>query len=232
MIVHTEFKQDSPEWYAARLGIPTASNFDKIITPAKGDLSKSARAYCYYLAAETIMQMPLESLSHLEWIARGKEMEPMAVRQYEFTEDVQTREVGFITTDDGLIGCSPDRLIDEKTGSGLWLRGALEVKCPAPQTHLGYLLDGPGDAYRPQLQGEIFVGELDYVDFYSFHPSMPPVLRRTYRDDVYVSKMEAALRQFNEMKFEVLELCRKVGFFAPSERFITPIDQLAIAHGE
>lgn len=231
MIVQTHYDQGSAEWYAARLGIPTASSFDKIVTPAKGDFSKSARAYCYYLAAETILQMPMESISHLEWVARGKEMEPQAVAQYVFTEEVEVRTVGFITTDDGLVGCSPDRLFDFQAPGGFWQRGGLEVKCPAPHTHLGYLVDGPGDAYKPQVQGQMYVAELDFVDFYSFHPSMPPVLRRTYRDEPYIARLAAALRQFNDMKFEVLDLCRQVGFFAPQERIATPIDQLEDHYG-
>jgi hypothetical protein len=220
------FDQGSAEWYAARLGIPTSSNFDKIITPAKGDFSKSARAYAYYLAAEAILRTPLESISHLEWVGRGKEMEPLAVKQYAFTEDAAVRTVGFITTDDGQIGCSPDRLVDVQDSAGRWLRGGLEVKCPAPQTHIAYLVDGPGDNYKPQVQGQLYVAELDFVDFYSFHPSMPPVLRRTYRDEPYIAKLAAALRQFCDMKQEILALCRKVGFFAASDHVATPIDQL------
>lgn len=226
--IHQEFEQGSALWYAARLGIPTASSFDKIITPAKADLSKSARAYAYYLAAETILQTPLESISHLEWVSRGKDLEPMAVKQYAFTEEAQIRSVGFITTDDGLIGCSPDRLVDVQDGAGRWLRGGLEVKCPAPQTHIGYLIDGPGDSYKPQVQGQLWVAELDFVDFYSFHPSMPAVLRRTYRDEPYLTKLSAALRQFCEMKEEILALCRKTGFFAASDKVAPPIDQLVM----
>ena len=35
--------QGWPEWFEARRGRPTASNFNRIITAAKGELSKSSR---------------------------------------------------------------------------------------------------------------------------------------------------------------------------------------------
>jgi hypothetical protein len=52
--------QNSDEWIAARLGIPTASEFHRIITAVKGDLSKSARKYAAGLVAETLLAKPLE----------------------------------------------------------------------------------------------------------------------------------------------------------------------------
>ena len=43
-----QVEQGSNEWIAARLGLPTASNFDKIITPG-GKLSTSSRKYGCFL---------------------------------------------------------------------------------------------------------------------------------------------------------------------------------------
>jgi hypothetical protein len=206
MIIH-DVVQGSPEWLAVRLGIPTASEFHRIITAVKGDLSKQARKYAHQLVAETLLGEPLESsIGNLDWIVRGKVLEPQAVQQYEFTTDTETRLVGFITTDDGRLGCSPDRLV-------IGARGALEIKCTAPQTHMGFLIDGPGDDYRQQVQGQIWIADLTFVDFYGFHPSLPPVTIRTYRDDPYIAKMEAALREFLDMRDEMLERARGSGFF-------------------
>ena len=89
---------------------------------------------------------------------------------------IDTEPVGFITTDDGLIGASPDRLV----------KGApigLEIKCPAPHTHLAYLLDGTAPEYKPQVQGQMLVAELERVDLYSYHDRMPPCTIKTPRDD-------------------------------------------------
>jgi len=202
-----DVEQGSREWAMARLGIPTASEFHRIVTPVKGDLSSQARRYAHQLVAETLMGEPLESmLGNLEWIARGKLMEPHAVQMYEFTTDLATRPVGFMTTDDGRIGASPDRLVLE-------MPGAVEIKCTAPQTHVGFLIDGVGDDYRPQVQGQLLVSELDWVDFYAYHPTLPPVQIRTHRDEPYISRLRSALDRFLEMRDTMLDEARETGFF-------------------
>jgi hypothetical protein len=189
------------------MGVPTASCFDKIVTPAKGELSKSSRAYAQYLVAETLLREPLEpERPDPYWIAWGKLHEPMAAQQYAFTTDTEIETVGFVTTDDGRVGCSPDRLI-------IGERGAVEIKCPAPQTHMGYLIDGPGLDYKCQFQGQMAVAELAFVDFYSFHPSLPPVLIRIERDEPFITKMSAALTEFLAMRDEMLAKALKSGFF-------------------
>ena len=199
--------QGTPEWLAARLGIPTSSEFHKIITAVKGDLSKSARKYAHQLVAEILLGEPLEtSIGNLEWVARGKLLEPQAVQQYQFTTDIETRAVGFVTTDCGRLGCSPDRLV-------IGERGSLEIKCTAPQTHMGFLLDGPGDDYRQQVQGQLAIAELEWVDLYAFHPSLPPVTIRTCRDEPYIAKLRAALTEFLDMRDEMLAKARASGFF-------------------
>lgn len=206
-IIYRDIEQGTPEWWAVRLGIPTASCFDKIVTPAKGELSKSSRAYAQYLVAETLLREPLEpERPDPYWIAWGKLHEPMAAQQYAFTTDTEIETVGFVTTDDGRVGCSPDRLI-------IGERGAVEIKCPAPQTHMGYLIDGPGLDYKCQFQGQMAVAELAFVDFYSFHPLLPPVLIRIERDEPFITKMSAALIEFLAIRDEILAKARASGFF-------------------
>ena len=209
--------QGSPEWTALRIGIPTASAFDKIITPAKGQLSKSSRPYAFLLVAEQLLGRTLDSLEGLEWIERGKELEPQAVRMYEFAEDCETAPVGFITSDDGRMGASPDRLI-------VGARAGLEIKCPAPQTHLGYMIDGFGDAYKTQVQGQMLIGDFDYVDRFSFHPELPPYRERTHRDEPFIALMRSALNEFCDMKDAMLDRVRASGFFEERERVKTAVD--------
>jgi len=199
-------EQGTAAWLSARLGIPTASEFHRIITAAKGDLSKSARKYAHQLVAETLLGEALDTgIGTLEWIARGKLLEPQAVQHYEFTTDTETRAVGFITTNDGRLGCSPDRLIGQ--------RGGLEIKCAAPATHMGFLIDGAGDDYKQQVQGQLAIAELEYVDLYAFHPTLPPALIRTNRDEPYIAKMRAALTEFLDMRDAMLVQAKVSGCF-------------------
>ena len=217
--------QGSAEWIELRLGRPSASQFHRIVTPAKCELSTQARGYAFLLIAEKLMHESLNPLENLEHISRGKELEPQAVKMYEFQQEVSTEPVGLITTDDGRIGASPDRLLTGRNA-------ALEIKCPAPQTHLQYLVDGFGAHYLPQVQGQAYVGEFEFVDRYSFHPLMPPALVRTYRDETYIGKLAGALEQFCDELAELERIIRDKGYFPEHPRLATAIDELAKAQDQ
>ena len=67
-------EQSTPEWLAVRAGIPTASCFDKIISPKTLRLSASAEKYLDRLLAERLLGMPLESASS-DFMSRGHALE-------------------------------------------------------------------------------------------------------------------------------------------------------------
>ena len=212
-----DVEQGSAEWYRARIGIPTASEFHQIVTPAKGLLSKSSTKYAYRLIAERLLNRPMESVEGQQWMERGKELEPKAAAQYEFVNDVELARVGFCTTDDGMIGASPDRIVKGQA------RG-VEIKVPSPTVHIGYLLDGPGDDYRPQVQGQLWVCEFDAVDFYTYSDRMPARTIRTGRDEPYIALLRAALEEFNIRLLVLLERARELGVFQAYEEARTPVE--------
>lgn len=209
--------QGSVEWYRARIGIPTASEFHQIVTPAKGLLSKSSRKYAYRLIAERLLNRPMESVDGQQWMERGKELEPKAAAQYQFVHDVELARVGFITTDDGMIGASPDRIVKGAAAG-------VEIKVPSPAVHIGYMLDGPGDDYRPQVQGQNWVCEFDYVDFYSYSDVMPARVIRTGRDEPYIALLRDALEQFNIQLLDMVKRARELGAFQAYEEAKTPVE--------
>lgn len=188
MIKHYDVEQGSKEWMVLRAGIPTASRFDEIISPT-GKQSAQADAYIAELIAETILGCSLDTISN-DWIERGKMLEESAVTFYELQRDLDTEKIGFVTTDDGLIGCSPDRLVGD--------RGGLEIKCPSPAQHVLYLLDTFRTKYKPQVQGCLWVCELDWWDMLSYHPEMPPALMRVERDESYIKLMKQYMDEFQE----------------------------------
>ena len=224
MKIYMDIEQGSDAWKRLRIGIPTASNFGRIVTNKKGDLSAQAANYALRLVAERLLNETSDTSIPNPWVERGKEMEPQAVRQYEFQFDVVTVPVSFITTDDGLIGCSPDRLV--AAGDQ---RVAAEIKCPSPAVQLGYLLNGLDDDYRPQVQGQLYVAELDRVDLFSYHPQMPAALVQTHRDDAYLAKLSAALRQFVALLDDMHQRALKLGAFQPTARATTPSEIREIA---
>ena len=191
MIVH-QVEQLSSEWHALRLGIPTTSEFKRIVTPG-GKLSAQSADYMHRLLAEWILAGPLdEDTFETKWMERGRLLEDEAVRSYEFETERTTETVGFITTDDGLIGCSPDRLIVGEPG-------LLEIKCAAPQTHIGYMLTRAVDKdYYPQVQGQLLVTGREWVDIQAYFPGLPSVIVRVGRDPEYQGLLDLALRAFVE----------------------------------
>lgn len=187
---HIEVEQGSMDWLQARIGIPTASGFEKIITPT-GKPSAQAEAYSEKLLAEYILGYPVETFTGNAHTERGKELEPQAVKFYEVQKDIDTKPVGFCTDDARTMGASPDRLVGDD--------GLLEIKCPAPQTHVHYLLTGEIDkGYWPQVQGQLLVTGRKWVDWLSYHPEMPPVIIRVERDEEYLATMEKLLKDFTE----------------------------------
>lgn len=188
-MIRIQCEQGSEEWRRIRSGIPTASNFDKIITPKTLKPSESRVKYAHRLIAERVLGRPEEDESH-GFANRGKEMEENARGYYEFIRGVKVDRVGFIMTDDRKIGASPDGLV--------LADGLLELKCPSAPVHIGYLLDDEGIGYRCQVQGEILVAERDWVDTVSYHPDLPDIVRRVGRDEPFQTALRGALNSFNE----------------------------------
>jgi len=211
-------------WYSARLGIPTASQFDKIITP-KGEPSKQATNYKYRLISERLLKESMDDeIGFVRWVGHGKENEPNAVALFEFTSERRLEPGGFCTSDDGRIGCSPDRLFPGH-------KEAVEVKCPAPWTLIGYHLDGIGDAYRAQVQGQILVGGFEAVHFWAYHAQMPPYHLITLPDRAYLGLLAGYLNRFCDELDRDTERARALGAYAFSRRVETPF-AVAYQHPE
>jgi len=174
-------EQGSPEWLAARLGIPSASMFAKIVT-TKGIWSASADAYINQLVAERLTG-EREEVFQSHHMLRGTELEPDARDLYSLMSDAEVTEVGFCLHDTLSAGCSPDGLIGED--------GGLEIKCPAPSTHVEYLRGGVlPSKYKQQVMGCLWITGREWWDFVSYHPTMKPLIVRVERDEEYIAALE------------------------------------------
>lgn len=193
-------EQHSEEWFAARLGVPTASMFKDIIT-SQGKKASAFDRYANTLVAERLMGHPPESFES-DWMRRGTELEPQAREFYQFAKDVDVEQVGFCLLDNGKAGASPD---------GLTADGGIEIKCPAPHTHVEYLTRGKlPAAYVPQVQGQMWVCERDHWDFLSFHPEMPPLLIRVGRDQKFIDTLSALIDELHEQIEKSLDAIRRI----------------------
>jgi len=207
-----EIEQGSEDWFQARLGIPTASRFKDIITPAKGEKSKSYKTYMYELIAEKLIKEK-ENTFKTEWMERGNKIEPLARSSYEFIHDVSVKEVGIMLNDDGTIGASPDGLIGEK--------GGLEIKCPKPATIVKYLINNQLPLeYKPQVMGNLWISEREWWDFLAFHPVMKFFQIRVYRDEEYIKKMEQHINDFVDELNEGFDKIAKQGTLKECKKII------------
>ena len=205
--------QGEPEWFKARLGIPTASMFSVMMASGKDDeTSKTRTDYLYELAGETISGIPSEKFSGGA-MARGKEMESAARDYYERTHLSATlTRVGF-AKNGGLmkyvtVGASPDSLVEDR-GS----LGGLEIKTMMPKLMIKRLLGGAvmPPEHRAQVHGNMWVFQRDWWDFQIFWPKMPPFVVRVERDDVFIKQISDEAERFGYELKTLIERLRNMG---------------------
>lgn len=207
MIEVFDCEQGSDEWFAVRMGIPTASNFAAVVADGRGvakelvpsvkesATSKTRQTYLYKLAGEIITgRQPSEGFSNIH-TERGHAMESDARHFYAYMNDVEPQQVGFIRN--GRKGCSPDALIGEN--------GVLEIKTKLPHLMIETLLRGEfPPAHKAQCQGALWITEREWIDIFVYWPAMPPFIVRAERDEPYISKLSDAVDAFNEELDEVV----------------------------
>jgi hypothetical protein len=197
-----DMEQGTPEWFAVRAGMPTASEFATVMASGRGGgESKTRRTYMLKLAGERLTGQPAESFTnaHME---RGKEMEAEARDLYGIIQDEPLTRVGFITN--GPKGCSPDALVGE--------RGMVEFKTALPHILIDRLLS---DEFPPehmaQCQGGLWVAEREWIDIVVYWPNLPVFTKRLTRDEPYIRKLSTAVDKFNEELDRTVERIRAYG---------------------
>lgn len=186
MITIRDIEQGSPEWFALRVGVLSASRFkDMLMKPT----TAGYRDLIAELATERLVGQPARDGFTSHHMQRGIELEAEARSLYEFDQNVDVDQITFVYRDDSkLVGCSPDGMVGDD--------GLLEIKCPKLATHVGYLLRGKlPTEYAPQVYGQMLVTGRSWCDFVSYHPaSNVPMFRlRVEADQGEFDKLETAI---------------------------------------
>lgn len=201
-----DVEQGSDAWVKARLGLPTSSGFDLVITKS-GKPSTSAKRYLGRCLAEWWLQQPVDDYQS-PYMQRGQELEATAVASWEFSNNVETTKVGLCLSDDGRVGASPDRLVGDD--------GLLEIKVPGIEGHMAYLLDDGKSLcadYWVQLQGQLYVTGRKWVEIVSWNAALPAVSMRCPPDaefhnrldeelGVFCDRLDEAKRKFAPLKLD------------------------------
>ncbi len=195
MKIH-DCQQGTLEWTKLHFGIPTASGLDNLLTPEfelrKGELPKT---YVYKKVAEKLQGRPLIDLSASSFmLEQGMIVEEEARPWYELEYEKHVRQVGFITTDDGKFGCSPDGIIEGQSSCDF----GIEIKSPAAHTHVKYLVNGvlPKE-YAVQVLSSMFVTGFRKWIFVSYRRGFPALVLEIQRDEKAMSMIRAAINQFH-----------------------------------
>lgn len=198
MTIH-DMEQYSPDWWAIRRGVPTASEFSSILTPKTGKLSAAADTYICRLIGDLYdPEYPRIDKGVNDAMREGTRREPESRRWYELDRALSVQQVGFCLTDDGRFGCSPDGLVGQD--------GVIELKNPGHAQQVRYLIDNTlPDDYRVQVHGQLLVTGRKWLDFMSYAPPLPPLLVRVVPDEFTV-KLAAALEAFWVRFLEVRSL--------------------------
>jgi hypothetical protein len=188
MVIINDIIQGSPEWLKLRLGVPSASNFDKIVT-TKGERSKQREKYLYELAGEKITGERANTYKN-EHMERGNEREEESRRAYEYINDVTVEQVGFCFYDEKReFGCSPDGFVCEY--------GGFETKDALPHVQIERLEKGwKGTEHFCQVQGNLYVTGKEWWDLVSYSRGIKPIIIRIYPDDTFIRNLSIELRMF------------------------------------
>lgn len=192
--------QRSEEWFAARIGFLTASLiYDAVGKTKKGEYYASREKYKAKLVAERLTGLSLSpDLSRVNAVQWGESTESRARSAYEFLNDIQVVETGFVPHPDiPMTGASPDSLIGDS--------GVLEIKCPNIETHISYLKAGEIPIeYRYQMLWQITCTGRKWGDFVSFDP------RLNFENQLLVVRFEPTQAEIAEIEAEAQDFLDEV----------------------
>lgn len=208
--------QGSFEWHQARLGLPTASDLDNLITPGWEIRKWSTELPNTYLARKLAewWSGTCEEVPSTFDMMQGQVLEEWAVPWYEREFDTSIQRVGLCLLNDESFGGSPDGLIGDDCG--------IEIKCPTRTVHTKYLIRGgvPPD-YSQQVHACMYVTGRKHWKFVSYRRTFPQLVVDVEFDEDKQAVIQEALALFNNRLGEAkTRLCNLNG--GPPRRFSKP----------
>ena len=193
-----EIPQLSEAWFAARCGLVTGSKASAVLATGKGKAEAAPRRDLRtQLVTERLTGLPQgDAIYVTDDMRRGRELEPAARSAYEIQTGNMVRQTGLVVHSDLPIACSLDGDVDD-------LAGIVEIKCPRPAIHIGYVQCGTvPKKHVPQIVHNLLVTGAQWADFVSYAPSLPDHLQtfvvRLVAVDIAreLAAYELALRMF------------------------------------
>ncbi|MGB0972747.1 MAG: YqaJ viral recombinase family protein [Mycobacterium sp.] len=246
MQIH-DVEQGSAEWAALRMGRPTASRFDCLMTSAPVYLVTAANGEITRHRSEATAQKKVDAWTKkdiassyvmtFERSAQGERYMIQLLAEWATGEPgdgyesqamlrgthLEAEAVDYYEMMRGE-ATRPVGFITNDAGAGcspdrLSGEGGLEIKCPGPAVHMRYLLGGGiSDEYRHQVQGCLWVSGLAWWDTLSYHPDMPGALRRELPDPEWQAQFAPIFAAFADEMEAKRETLRGMGLKAWGDR--------------
>jgi hypothetical protein len=184
-------EQRTPEWFAVRRGLLTASEFGPWLFDHKTKKAVGARHTMICKLLAQIADQPEAPVFETWAMKRGTDLEPEAQAAFERATGLRVANVGFARSVHGSFGCSPDGLIFSNDVG-------YENKCPLPARHIEYYLAGvvPPEHWW-QIVGCMAVTGASGWWFQSYCPGLPS-LRVFVERNAEAEKLLVALTEFSE----------------------------------
>ena len=181
--------QQNEEWFQARRGKFTGSNYKYLVNKGRGkDFTEQGYSYIRRVVAERMGSYDFPSSSKAcDW---GNDNEAEAIDVYEESSGYTTEETGFILHPKyDFAGCSVDGVI-------IGENGIVEVKNPYnPANFIRYATDESYilKEHGSQIYGNMWVMESSFCDFIAYdkrNERKPIFIHRFHRDEEKIAKIE------------------------------------------
>lgn len=197
---HHDITQGTQQWLEVRLGLLTASEMCRIITPStlKVAANDKMRAHVYEIAAQRITQY-VEPTYVGDDMMRGHEDEVDARDLYR-ERFGPTDECGFITNDEWgfTLGYSPDGLVNDD--------GLIEIKSRRQHFQIQTITAGVVPTEHViQVQTGLLVSKRSWCDFVSFSAGLPMDVITAEPMPEFQEAIVEASRAFEAKVAEVIE---------------------------
>lgn len=201
--VYPNVEQRSPEWFALRRGIITASTVGQLITPSiiKPANNDKSRGVIAQLVAERITGWTEPSYTSSDMM-RGVLDEPIARAVYA-EHYAPVTECGFMVNDDAgePIGYSPDGLVGDD--------GLIEIKSRTPKAQVPLVI---GCVVPPehmaQVQCGLLVSGRSWCDYVSFCGGMALWVKRVLPDEQWFDAICEVAAKFEDIAREQADAYR------------------------
>lgn len=190
-IYHFDMEQQTDEWYAARLGMFSGSDFHTFLGNSKTKDDKLWEK----VAERRYQDSDAEEFLGL-YTERGKALEHEARRVYSAVYETEVQEVGLVEDTEyfpGYVVCSPDGLVGDD--------GIIEIKCLVAKFVTQYTEGKHADSfyiepkYKTQVQFNLLVTQRKWCDFIYYHPRVGLRVQRIERDEKAIEEILNTLKE-------------------------------------